>query len=77
MDHRERANIGKISTYIILIESPKRERPLQIAGLILKWTLKKWNGARFTVKNIVSCNVVACNLEEMYQCFRGMCSKFF
>jgi hypothetical protein len=29
------------------------------------------------VKNIVSCNVVACNLEEMYQCFRGMCSKFF
>jgi hypothetical protein len=35
MDHRERANIGKIHMYIILAESFKRKRPLQIAGLIL------------------------------------------
>jgi len=31
MDHRERANIGKIRVYIILPESFKRKRPLQIA----------------------------------------------
>jgi hypothetical protein len=45
MDHsRERANIGKINTYIISVESLKRKRPLQIAGLILKWMLKKQSG---------------------------------
>jgi hypothetical protein len=44
MDHRERANIGKICTYIILAESFKRKKPLQIAGLILKWMLKERNG---------------------------------
>jgi len=35
MDHRERANTGKICICIILAENFKRKRPLQIAVLLI------------------------------------------